>query len=54
VVNALNDVMEAADRRLERVRVRVPGSIVAMLVVLGVFTTYAKPVADEVRARLLR
>jgi hypothetical protein len=40
LVNALNGVMEAADRRLYRVREHVPGSIVLVLVLFGVFAAY--------------
>jgi hypothetical protein len=40
LVDALNGVMEAADRRLYRVRAHVPGSIVLMLVLFGVFAAY--------------
>lgn len=40
LVNALNGVMEAADRRLYRVREHVPGSIVLMLVLFGVFAAH--------------
>ena len=40
LVTALNGVMDAADRRLQRVREHVPESIVLMLVVFGVFAAY--------------
>jgi hypothetical protein len=40
LVSALNGLMDAADRRLYRVREHVPGSIVLMLVVFGLFTAY--------------
>ena len=40
LVNALNGVGEAADRRLFRVREHVPGSIVLMLVLFGVFAAF--------------
>jgi hypothetical protein len=40
LVNALNGVSEAADRRLYRVREHVPGSIVLMLVMFGIFAAY--------------
>jgi hypothetical protein len=40
LVGALNGLMDAADRRLYRVREHVPGSIVVMLVVFGVFAAY--------------
>lgn len=40
LVNALSGLTEAADRRLYRVREHVPGNIVMMLVVFGVFAAY--------------
>jgi hypothetical protein len=40
LVNALNDLTEAADRRFYRVREHVPGNIVLMLVAFGVFSAY--------------
>jgi hypothetical protein len=40
LVSALNGLTEAADRRFYRVREHVPGSIVLMLVVFGVFAAY--------------
>jgi hypothetical protein len=40
LVGALNELTEAADRRLYRVQEHVPGSIVVMLVLFGAFAAY--------------